>query len=59
MISFPVFILTAISAAAAMDEWQNPRVNEVNRAPMHSWYFAYESEEEADAGIPTFQLQLV
>ena len=51
LISFPVFILTAISAAAAMDEWQNPRVNEVNRAPMHSWYFAYESEEEADAGI--------
>ena len=53
LISIPIFLLSvALTANAAMDEWQNPRVNEVNRAPMHTWYFAYASEEEADAARP-------
>ena len=53
LISIPLFLLSvALTANAAMDEWQNPRVNEVNRAPMHTWYFAYASEEEADAARP-------
>lgn len=34
-------------AAAQKGEWQNPEINAVNRAPMHSHYFAYESEEAA------------
>lgn len=29
------------------DEWQNPRINEVNRLPIHASYFAYESEAAA------------
>lgn len=53
LISIPVILMSvALTANAAMDEWQNPRVNEVNRAPMHTWYFAYASEEEADAAMP-------
>lgn len=30
-------------------EWQDPTVNEVNRAPMHTHYFAYEGEKETAA----------
>lgn len=33
-------------------EWQDSRVNSVNRAPMHASYFAYPSSEEASAGVP-------
>ncbi len=29
------------------NEWQNPRVNEVNRAPMHTNYFAFANADEA------------
>lgn len=36
----------SISAAAqSFNEWQDPEVNAVNRAPMHANYFAYESEK--------------
>lgn len=49
------FLLSAALAAMAFsisaqtfDEWRNPQVNEVNRAPMHSSYFAYESFERAE-----------
>ena len=53
LIPIPALLLSAaLSANAAMDEWQDPRVNEVNRAPMHTWYFAYASEEEAAAAQP-------
>ena len=38
-------------ATAQKGEWQNPEINAVNRAPMHSHYFAYESEEAAREGI--------
>ena len=31
-------------AFAQKNEWQDPNVNEVNRAPMHTHYFAYEDE---------------
>ncbi len=33
-------------------EWQDPAVNEINRAPMRASYFAYESPETAEAGVP-------
>ena len=46
-------MFSPISASAAQDEWQNPNVNEVNRAPMHSFYFAYPSYEEALGGDMT------
>ena len=38
----------AIAASAqSFTEWQNPEVNAVNRAPMHTNYFAYESADAA------------
>ena len=42
--------MISAAAASASDEWQNPRINEINRAPMHTWYFAYPSEDEAVKG---------
>jgi beta-galactosidase len=36
--------------AHAQSYWQDPKVNEVNREPMHSAFFAYESEDAAEAG---------
>ncbi|MBN1953403.1 MAG: DUF4981 domain-containing protein [Bacteroidales bacterium] len=35
---------------AQINEWQDPRVNEVNRLPMHTSYFAYEEEDLAIRG---------
>lgn len=43
--------LTAIAAIAqTFNEWRDPEVNHFGRAPMHSSFFAYESEEAAAAG---------
>ena len=36
--------LAVMANAQSFTEWQNPEVNAVNRAPMHTNYFAYESE---------------
>lgn len=45
-----IFAAYALSVSAqSFTEWQDPRVNEVNRAPMHASYFAYESFEKAEA----------
>lgn len=35
---------------AQNEYWQNPEINEINRAEMHTNYFAYESVEKALAG---------
>ncbi|MDL2212852.1 DUF4981 domain-containing protein, partial [Bacteroides sp. OttesenSCG-928-N06] len=40
-----------MTAMAQSNEWTNPEVNAVNRAPMHTNYFAYESVEAAQKGI--------
>ena len=47
-----VGLLTAFSltAGAQSDEWKNPQVNAVNRAPMHTNYFAYENSGLAQSG---------
>ena len=37
--------------AQTLHEWKDPRINAVNRAPMHSNYFAYESADVAQKGI--------
>ena len=37
----------AMLSAQTFREWQDPRINEVNRAPMHSAYFAYSASENA------------
>lgn len=51
-ILIPFLMLGAgLTANAGMDEWTDPRVNEVNRAPMHASYFAFATEEEAAEGI--------
>ncbi len=41
----------AVAATAQTNEWQNPEINAVNRAPMHTNYFAYESAASAEKGI--------
>ena len=46
-----MILYSGISVFAAQDEWQNPYVNEINRAQMHTSYFAWSSHEEAEAGI--------
>lgn len=43
-------ILTIVMNAQSFTEWQNPNVNSVNRLPMHTNYFAYESMEAAIKG---------
>ena len=56
------FLLTALSLClpflvqAQTDEWLKPEVNEVNRYPMHTAYFAYESPALAEEGIPQHSL---
>lgn len=39
------------SMQAQGNEWQNPGVNEINRLPMHTDYFAYATPGEATKGI--------
>ena len=48
LLSAALAIMAFSGSAQTFDEWRNPRVNEVNRAPMHSSYFAYESFERAE-----------
>lgn len=42
---------TTASFSQSGKEWLDPKVNEVNRAPMHTNYFAYSSTEEASEGV--------
>ncbi|MBE6287051.1 MAG: DUF4981 domain-containing protein [Mediterranea massiliensis] len=44
-----MFAITA--SAQTFNEWLDPEVNAVNRAPMHTAYFAYESVDAANAGV--------
>lgn len=44
-----VFALTA--GAQTFQEWRNPEVNAVNRAPMHTNYFAFESADAAKKAV--------
>ena len=43
--------VTLTLGAQTFQEWQDPRVNAVNRAPMHANYFAYESADAAKQGV--------
>ena len=40
--------MCSLATMAQHDEWKNPEINAVNRAPMHTNYFAYSSSEEAE-----------
>ena len=41
----------SISVTAQKEEWLDPNINEINRAPMHADYFSYESEDGALKGV--------
>ncbi|MDR1096609.1 MAG: DUF4981 domain-containing protein [Tannerella sp.] len=43
--------LLNMTAFAQKNEWKEPEINQVNRAPMHTNYFAFESEKLAKEGI--------
>ena len=45
-----LFATLAATVGAQSNEWQNPDVNAVNRAPMHTNYFAYENQNLATDG---------
>lgn len=45
-------LLPGAVQAQTFTEWQDPSVNEINRAPMRASYFAYENAEKATAGDP-------
>lgn len=36
---------------ATQNEWRDPQANEVNRAPMHTSFFAFKNSSEAGSGI--------
>ena len=42
-----LLVLMALGAKAQSNEWKDPRVNEVNRLPMHSSFFAFENDQAA------------
>ncbi len=42
--------LALMMNAQTFKEWQDPEINAVNRAPMHTDYFAYESKDAAMQG---------
>ena len=53
LLSLAVFVFVAgIASAQSFTEWQDPAVNSVNRLPMHSHFFAYDSAEAASAAVP-------
>ena len=43
--------VTLTLGAQTFQEWQDPKINAVNRAPMHANYFAYESADAAKQGV--------
>lgn len=45
-------LLTTMATAQTYREWQDPDVNEVNRLPMHTSFFGYESAEVAAQRLP-------
>ena len=45
-------LCSAVSFSQTFMEWQDQNINEVNRLPMHSAYFAFESEELARQAMP-------
>lgn len=51
ILTLATFALCATAAAQTFTEWQDTKINQVNRAPMHSNYFAYENEGAAMQGI--------
>lgn len=53
LISISFLALVQLFVFAQKDEWKNPEQNEVNRLPMRTHYFPYESIEKAQNNDPT------
>ena len=51
VLSLGLLSFAAVVSSQTMKEWQDPDVNEVNRLPMHTAYFAYEDEDAARKGV--------
>ena len=47
---FSAMLMLSGITATGQTEWQDPLVNAINRAPMHTGYFAYSDAQEAAAG---------
>ena len=43
----PCWGLALTAGAQTFQEWRNPEINAVNRAPMHTNYFAFENADAA------------
>ena len=54
-----LFAALAFTAVAQSNEWRDPEVNAVNRAPMHANFFAYETAEVAAKDAKEQSLTLV
>ena len=52
LLAVAAFLLCMAAYAQTFKEWQDPRINEVNRASMHTRYFAYASLKEAQEAVP-------
>ena len=50
-LTFGLLICGISGHAQTFREWQDQNINEVNRLPMHTWYFPYASDAEAKAGV--------
>ena len=46
-----IFAGAVAANAQSFTEWQDARVNEINRAPMHANFFAYESVDAANKAV--------
>ena len=46
------FLVCSVAYSQTFKEWQDPKINEVNRAPMHTRYFAYANFQEAVEAVP-------
>jgi beta-galactosidase len=43
-------LLFSMTLCAQKNEWKDPQINQVNRAPMHTDFFAFESMDAAEKG---------
>lgn len=48
ILSAAALMVTSLASAQTFNEWQNPMVNQVNRLPMHTAYFAFEDAAAAE-----------
>lgn len=52
LVTLALLSLCSLAYSQTFKEWQDPKINEVNRAPMHTRYFAYANSQEAKEAVP-------